>query len=371
MVAQKRRIELQHRDQLDALQKQLNTANSRLEENAKIRNQQIVDIESLTREARFFKKRSSDQERELQNLRGELDSLSGLLADSKSYDKNTLQKAKSMRDLITQYEKKQTDSNNTIDELNMKVHVLEEALEFRADDIGLSGHADLLAKIARMRGEVTALRNEIMSKKDIIENVESEKQKVFQENRNLTEEICSIRERLAAAKQNVKLMEAGNLVEKLHAVEQERNILVEFIEADMEKSASISKDRDEVASSLRVAQRNIAILDSRVKSQEAELNTSNNERDKLEKELNDTCIQLNEARRTLALVESQKDDLDHRLHRKELEVEELCKMEVSLYAQVPLQQAHDIMWNHMRRDNNCIINVVSNCVCFVLYCFTL
>ena len=37
-------------------------------------------------------------------------------------------------------------------------------------------------------------------------------------------------------------MEAGNLVEKLHAVEQERNILVEFIEADMEKSASISKD---------------------------------------------------------------------------------------------------------------------------------
>ncbi len=46
-------------------------------------------------------------------------------------------------------------------ELTVQVKVLTDALEFRAEEIGLSGHADLLAKVASLRGEVSALRNEL------------------------------------------------------------------------------------------------------------------------------------------------------------------------------------------------------------------
>ena len=54
----------------------------------------------------------------------------------------------------------------TVEELRSQISVLQEALQVKAVELGLNGHAQLLTQTARMRGEIDALRAQQREKRD-------------------------------------------------------------------------------------------------------------------------------------------------------------------------------------------------------------
>lgn len=68
-IAQKRRMETEHRDQINALQRQLSNAEKRLRESASQRNQQAVDMEHKAREIKFIEARCSELQQENHRLK--------------------------------------------------------------------------------------------------------------------------------------------------------------------------------------------------------------------------------------------------------------------------------------------------------------
>lgn len=178
-AAFQRRQERQQREQLDSLEKLLETSDQRLVESNRTIARLTQDLEAANRSNKQYEKKCTELYRENQRLRTQLESTvrvtnphphrvvsqndrptvsqglasrnSGALADELQRARAALERTQQELDLSRQAE----------NELAIKVKILGEALEFRVDEIGLSGHADLLAKVAAMRGEVAALRSEL------------------------------------------------------------------------------------------------------------------------------------------------------------------------------------------------------------------
>lgn len=168
---QRKRIEKEYRDKFIALEKQLLLSNSRLNENSKARNQQVTEMEKITREYKFFKSQTIDLQKDNQNLKTQLHTKDKMIKKLKS---NAYDDPEPIRQEL---DKANIDLNHLFtenEELKLKIRVLEDALEFRADEIGLAGHADLLSKIAHFRGEVNALKNDLQSKHVKLETVMNE-----------------------------------------------------------------------------------------------------------------------------------------------------------------------------------------------------
>ena len=58
----------------------------------------------------------------------------------------------------------------TVEELRSQISVLQEALQVKAVELGLNGHAQLLTQTARMRGEIDALRSQLREAMEVIHN---------------------------------------------------------------------------------------------------------------------------------------------------------------------------------------------------------
>lgn len=165
---QRKKIEKEYRDKFLALEKQLALSHSRLNENSKARNQQVVELEKITREYKFFKSQCVDLQKESLSLKTQIVTKDKMIKKLKS---NAHEDPEPIRQEL---EKANRDLDHVFaenEELKLKVRVLEDALEFRADEIGLAGHADLLSKIAHFRGEVHALKNDLQSKHVKLETV--------------------------------------------------------------------------------------------------------------------------------------------------------------------------------------------------------
>ena len=169
--SQRKRIEKEYRDKFIALEKQLALSNSRLADSSKARNHQVSEMEKLTREYNFFKSQTVDLKKENQNLKTQIitkDKMIKKLKSAPHEDPDVLRQ---------ELDKANANLENVYaenEEQRLKIKVLEDALEFRADEIGLAGHADLLSKIAHFRGEVNALKNDLQSKNVKLETVISE-----------------------------------------------------------------------------------------------------------------------------------------------------------------------------------------------------
>ena len=169
--SQRKRIEKEYRDKFIALEKQLALSNSRLADSSKARNHQVTEMEKLTRECNFFKSQTVDLKKENQNLKTQIitkDKMIKKLKSTPHEDPDVLRQ---------ELDKANANLENVYaenEEQRLKIKVLEDALEFRADEIGLAGHADLLSKIAHFRGEVNALKNDLQSKNVKLETVISE-----------------------------------------------------------------------------------------------------------------------------------------------------------------------------------------------------
>ena len=216
--------------QIVNLQKKLVTAENRLVEQAKVKNKLLQDLESKSREAKFLEKLCTDKESEIQMLRAKADSKLSSRSSTptpgtrnlkfnaqRSFspgEKSALRSRqlnvqgsmdpndRNIRFQLEQCRKELESSKESEAQMKIKIKVLEDALDFRSEEVGLAGQADLLAKVAKLKGEVTALRNELSDREKKLEEVEDVKLDLSTRHEVLQKQINLMQKRLAQSQQD-------------------------------------------------------------------------------------------------------------------------------------------------------------------------
>ena len=341
-LAQKRKVDSQHRDQIGAMQRQLDNSEKRLRESSQVRNQLMVDLEHKTRELKFTEARLHESLQENHRLKALLEaSVHGpsgaekLSIQTKVHTQSLREELRDAQDALRRKCDELEGVRGQLEDSTMRAKVLEKALEFRADEIGLTGHADLLAKVAGLRGEVSALKKDLLEKRNKLHDIESEKQSVLDSNLTLQQQLSRIQARLAQSKEDIhRLSDGEQLLEQLNLAEQERDVLLEFIQDDLQKNSSLTATAD-------LASREAAAAK---KAKEAATHEARRLADtvaeqqstilRLESDVRTLTAELMLARNSLSKDESESERHRSRADRAELASEELNKMHVVMLAQV-------------------------------------
>lgn len=227
--------------QIANLQKKLATAEDKLVEQTKVKNKILQDLDSKTRESKFLEKLCMEKESEIQSLKAKLvdanvslrvstpagkmlRSSSATPRRSGSYSKatalqeknnsiaypvETRETDKNLRVHLEKVRKELENSKESENQLRIQVKILEDALDFRSVEVGLSGQADLLAKAAKLKGEVTALRNELSDREKRLEEVEDVKLNLNTRHELLQKQISMMQKRLAQSQQDTYKLANG------------------------------------------------------------------------------------------------------------------------------------------------------------------
>ena len=135
----------------------------------------------------------------------------------------------------------------------------------------LLGQADLLSKIASLRGEVAALQGDLATNNRKLDESMSENDFIHSHKESLERQIEVLYARLSlsspekfdtADSRNMLATgaDSASIKEYLAEVENERNLLLDYVQNDMEKSSAVEKEKAEIVSQLEM-----------VKTSEAEL----------------------------------------------------------------------------------------------------
>ena len=129
------------------------------------------------------------------------------------------------------------------------------------------GQADLLSKIASLRGEVSALQGDLVTNNRKLDESMSENEVIHNHKESLERQIDALYARLnltspdkAGATEGTSKMfgneDITSVKEHLVEVENERNLLLEYIQNDMEKSSVVEKEKSKIISQLEKTQKN-------------------------------------------------------------------------------------------------------------------
>jgi chromosome segregation ATPase len=249
-AAMQRRLERQQREQLDSLHKLLEDRELRLVESNKLVNKLTQEFESASRVGKQYEKKCAELSKENQKLKLQLES--SIRVNNPNSNTSTLAQSLSARNgiaLADELQKTKASLERTTRELErvkanesdlmVRSKILSDALEFRMEEIGLSGHADLLAKVAALRGEVTALRSELGNKRDELQTIETEKQDWSSKQESLQRQVSLMQLRLTQSQEELKKLSLGDLPAQLKSAQQERDVLLEFVEGINDRSFEI------------------------------------------------------------------------------------------------------------------------------------
>lgn len=250
--------------------------------------------------------------------------------DSIAYQR-ICEELKTSKDLLRQTKRDFEASQERETQLRMRVHVLEDALEFRSEEIGLSGHSDLLAKVAKLRAEVVALKSELCEKQKSLPDYKPD---LCTDHNTLRHQIEDIKERLSQSQHETFRLRNGDASEMLAIAERERDKLLEFVRGDMEKSTALAKQVEQLEFDLRAAKRKQQITEETVTSLENSLSAERSKAKQLEAQHRETILQIQELMRAKQLLVSDKENIAHQLDRRSLESDELNKMQMNLFLQV-------------------------------------
>ena len=227
--------------QIVNLQKKLASAEDKLVDQTKVKNKIMQDLDSKTREAKFLEKLCSEKECEIQSLKAKLvdknvtlrvstpngkllRSTSATPRRSGSYSKQAVLQEQDNKNAypisisgndtnprahLENLQKELERTKESENQLRIQVKVLEDALDFRSVEVGLSGQADLLAKVAKLKGEVTALRNELSDREKRLEEVEDVKLNLSTRHELLQKQISLMQKRLAQSQQDTYKLANG------------------------------------------------------------------------------------------------------------------------------------------------------------------
>lgn len=347
-VALQRRLEKDHNLQMIALQRQLEATESKLAEHIKTKKKLLQDLDSKSRESAFYTKKCQDLQVENQQLRHQVEQtlkMSSITAKSKS----VRQPMKNV-DAITHFkicdELKETHAqlehtNKKLEtckehegQLQMRIKVLEEALEFRSEEIGLAGHSDLLAKVAKLRGEVTALKSELTNKHQKIVEIEDTTADANTRHEALQRQVTQLQQRLSQSQQEMYRLQNGDVGEMLKSAEAERDKLLNFIQSDMQKSGVLARQIEHLEAELRGLRKNEASASEVATRFNAALESEGVKYRRLEEQYNAQVGQNKELQRVNQLLEAEKAAITTQYERKSVESDELNKMQMNLFVQV-------------------------------------
>jgi len=220
-IAAHKRIERELNHQISSLQQKLIAAEARLVEHSKAKNKLSLELENKVRDIRHLEKACGEKESEIQRLQNKLtvENTPKISTPSRVKTKpsnqryvNSYSKLAGSKDTVSaeptlkfQLEKCQHELEKSREEeskLQMKIKVLEDALEFRSEEVGLAGQADLLSKVAKLKGEVFALRCELQDKDKKLCEVEDVKMDLSSRHQVLQKQITLMQQRLAQSQQD-------------------------------------------------------------------------------------------------------------------------------------------------------------------------
>lgn len=345
-----KRLEKDHNLQMLAVQRQLETTESKLAEHIKAKKKLLQDLETKTREATFYVKKCQDLQLENQQLRHQVEQtlkMTSITANAKgaklalkSVDSITHFKVcDELKQCQAQNEQLKRDLTSAADresQYRMRVKVLEEALEFRSEEIGLSGHSDLLAKVAKLRGEVTALKSELTNKHQRIAEVEDTKADLSGRHETLQRHVAQLQQRLSQSQQEMYRLQNGDVGELLRQAEAERDKLLQFIQSDMQKSSALGKHVEQLEAELRSVRKHESSAGESATRLQGLLDAEVQKYKQLEERFGAALAQMKEVQQQNQILEAEKAALANQFNRKSTEADEVNRMQMNLFVQVRL-----------------------------------
>lgn len=224
-------------ENITTLQSQLIAAESRLAEQEKVNQKQAMELENKVMEVKHFEKRCLEKEAEIQRLQrrlgegrlpsrpstpvgGKFSQSSRKLTDS--YTKQNIRREQASEqtphsisggnNIRFALEKCQEELEKTKEReahLRTKIKVLEDALDFRSAEVGLAGQADLLSKVAKLKGEVSSLRSALGERERKLNEAEGDKSDLSTRHEMLQKQISLMQQRLAQSQQDAYRLANG------------------------------------------------------------------------------------------------------------------------------------------------------------------
>jgi hypothetical protein len=344
-IAKRRKDESQHREKLAALQKQLDTTNKRLKECNISRNQYVVDIEHKERAFRALETRCNELQQDKHKLAAQLEAVSAGAAGGQGGPVRTpaglRARVQALSEQLTLARAELARKEGELGDAALRTSVLEGALDFRAEEVGLAGHADMLCKMAGFREQVAALKSDLLDKRNRLHDMQAERQSVRRESDlSLRGQVEELQERLARSRFALQRGQRGeSLSAQLSQAEAERDLVLEYIQTDLRSSSELtlaadkaSKDASEARRALESAQRQLRSEAERAEGMAARIGDLEGRQAALAAE--------GAAARAGAgsgLLET--EDLRARLCRKEAEYQELLDVHDSLLQQLKAKEA--------------------------------
>ena len=354
-AASQRKHDQETHQQLLSLQMQLEASEGRLTEAVKARKKMINELETKSRELRFYAKRCKELESENNLLKAQnesilkMQSMSALKSSERKGAKGHLLKAvdpvvyykacddlsfhkKLVEELQVEIEQLREGEQRSV----TRTKLLEEALEFRSEEIGLAGHSDLLSKVVKLRNEVNTLKSELSQKHgSTVSGSEEEKEKADtkQQHEVLQRQILQIQARLSKSQQELYTLQHADVHELLRRAEHERDTLLEFVSSDMQKSSDLSQQVDGLQAQLRSSQLNEKTLEVNVERLTKLLSEDKHRSSEAEDRCHTLSGQLQDLSRRNRILEVEKEQLSKQLELKRLEAEEAGKVSSHLHAQ--------------------------------------
>lgn len=364
-TAAQRRYEKEHHESMVAMQRQLDATEAKLADHIKARRKLIQDLDAKTRESKFLIKRCQELQSENEKMRVQMENAlrlkensvlalqeqsrgfhsSGqsigltakqltIRASDKIYQQQLMEEVKMHQELLQEAKKELSASKDREQQQRLKVKVLEDALEVRSEEIGLSGHSDLLAKLAKLRGEVTALKSELKAKRDRITDCEESHSNMQTTHQQMAQQVKTLQQRLAESQRETYRLQHGDVGEMLKVAEAERDRLLHFVQSDMEKSTKLARQVEQLEAELRTSKAKCELLEERSKANETEVENQRKRSKMIESKAQKESRLLSELQQNVDLVNKENDSLKQRLGQKTVEAEELNKVQMNLFMQV-------------------------------------
>lgn len=180
-------------------------------------------------------------------------------------------------------------------------------------------------------------------------------QKCREKNEQLNESVSAMQLRLMEAKHDMSRMQnSKDLLDQLKDVETERDVLVDFIQADMKKSATINEKLDATESQLRQEKDARMLVEKKLHQSEHDLEDKTIKLSSLLEKVQSLNVQVEEGKQAKRTLEMQLDEVKICMDRKSLEADELFKIQTSLLSQVSETMSFVLLWSGELICNCCL-----------------
>lgn len=377
-TAQKR-VEKHLNQQIDALQKQLALTESRLSDSTKARTKLSSDLETKSRECKLLEKKVNEQSVDIEKLRAQLAAAlrvqdgPGALTQrvfKHSNSRNATGRGRvapppppshdvgdqtDYKALLGEVQKELELVRERESDLLVNIKVLEEAFDFRSEEIGMKGHSDLLIRLAKLRSEVTTLKQSLQDEHSRAVEAEEYKSDAESQHADLQQQIVLVQSRLAQAQQESHMLQTVDMRSVLRDTQAERDKLLAFIQGDMQKAGILAKQVEKLEVELRLSRRR----ESDLNSERSELSATiaqNDERIKvLKDELSSERARWKDLSQSDEQLKYESEQLYKQLERSKTERSDLNKNNMELLENVTHYFLHPFY--HM---TYCISTAVSN-----------